>query len=241
MVGMESMSPSPVQPVAHLEAEARGEFVIRVYQHLLLAVTAFVGFEAILFTTGVAEALFDFLFETGGASWLLILGGFMVVSWMATSAAHNLSNTGVQYAGLFGLAAGEALIFAPFLYLVFNDADNGGTTVAAAAAITAIGFAGLTVIAFTTRKDLSFLRPMLMWGGFGALGLIIAAVIFGLTLGIWFSVAMIVFAGGAILYQTQQIMAEYPSEAYVGAAVQLFAAVMLLFWYVLRLLTAIRN
>lgn len=241
MVAMESMSPSPVQPVASLDAEARGEFVIRVYQHLLLAVTAFIGFETLLFTTGIAEALFDFLFETGGASWLLILGAFMIVQWMATSAAHNLGNIQLQYAGLFGMAAGEALIFAPFLYLVFNDTDNGGTSVAAAAAITAFGFAGLTIIAFTTRKDLSFLRPMLMWGGFGAIGLILAAVLFGLTLGIWFSVAMIVFAGGAILYQTQQIMGRYPSDAYVGAAVQLFAAVMLLFWYVLRLVTSLRN
>lgn len=235
---MESFAPS--QPVASLEAEARGEFVIRVYQHLLLAITAFIGFEAILIVTGVAEAMYDFLVGAS-AAWLLILGAFMIIQWMATSAAHNIQNTNLQYAGLFGLAGGEALIFAPFLHLVFNETDNGGTTVAAAAAITAIGFAGLTVIAFTTRKDLSFLRPILMWGGFAALGLIVAAVLFGLSLGIWFSVAMIALAGGSILYQTQAIMARYPSEAYVGAAVQLFASVMLLFWYVLRLLMQLRR
>lgn len=237
-MAMESFAPTPV---ASLDAEVRGEFVIKVYQHLLLAVAAFVGFEVILFSTGAAEGLFDLLFTNGGAAWLLVLGGFMVVQWLASSAAHNLQNPGLQYAGLFGLAGSEALIFAPFLWLVFNDTDNGGTTVAAAAAITAVGFAGLTVIAFTTRKDLSFLRPMLMWGGFAALGLIVAAVLFGLSLGIWFSLAMIALAGGSILYQTQAIMARYPSEAYVGAAVQLFASVMLLFWYVLRLLTALRN
>lgn len=239
MVGMESFS--PVQPVAAESAEVRGEFVIRVYQHLLLAVAAFVGFEAILFSTGVAEGLFDLLFTNGGATWLLVLGGFMVIQWMATSAAHNVENVGLQYAGLFGLAGGEALLFAPFLYLVFNDADNGGTSVAAAALITAFMFAGLTIIAFTTRKDLSFLRPMLMWGGFAALGLIFAAVLFGLSLGIWFSLAMIALAGGSILYQTQAIMARYPSNAHVGAAVQLFASVMLLFWYVLRLVMALRD
>lgn len=234
---MQSFTPTPV---ATLDAEVRGEFVVKVYQHLLLAITAFIGFEAILFATGIAEGMFDFLSRSSGA-WLLILGGFMVVQWLATSATHNLGNTSVQYAGLFGMAAAESLIFAPFLYLVFNHTDNGGTTVAAAAAITAVGFAGLTVIAFTTRKDLSFLRPMLMWGGFAALGLIVCAVLFGWVLGPMFSVAMIALAGGAILYQTQQIMARYPSEAYVGAAVQLFASVMLLFWYVLRLLSQLRN
>lgn len=236
---MESFAPT--QPVAALDAEARGAFVIRVYQHLLLAIGAFVAIETVLFSTGIAEAIHDFLFESGGSSWLLILGAFMVIQWMATSAAHNLENEGLQYAGLFGMAAGQALIFAPFLYLVFNDPSNGSTTVAAAAAITALGFAGLTVVAFVTRKDLSFLRPMLMWGGIAALVLIVAAVLFGLSLGIWFSVAMIALAGGSILYQTQQIMARYPSHAHVGAAVQLFASVMMLFWYVLRLVSQLRR
>lgn len=238
MNAMDSFAPNA--PVATLDAETRGTFVIRVYSHLLLAVGAFIAFETIFFTTGIAEGLFDILVGSSGA-WLLILGGFMVMQWMATNAAHNLENTNLQYAGLFGMAAGEALLFAPFLYLTFNDADNGATTVVAAAAITAVGFAGLTAIAFTTRKDLSFIRPMLMWGGFAALGLILASVLFGLSLGIWFSLAMIALAGGSILYQTQAIMARYPSDAYVGASVQLFASVMLLFWYVLRLVSALRR
>jgi len=80
-----------------------------------------------------------------------------------------------------------------------------------------------------------------MWAGFCALGLIIAAVFFGLSLGIWFSVAMIALAGGSILYQTQTILRRYPTEAHVGASVQLFASVMLLFWYVLRLLGQMRS
>jgi len=231
---------APAQPVSTLDASERGAFVVRVYAHLLLAVGAFVAIETVLFSTGLAESLFDFLVGASSA-WLLVLGAFMVVQWMATSAAHNLENEGLQYAGLFGMAAAEALIFAPFLYMVFDDPSNGSTTVAAAAAITALGFAGLTVVAFVTRKDLSFLRPMLMWGGIAALVLILAAVVFGLSLGIWFSVAMIALAGGSILYQTQAIMARYPSHAHVGAAVQLFASVMMLFWYVLRLLTALRR
>jgi len=235
---MESFAPT--QPVATLDATERGAFVIRVYQHLLLAVAAFVGFEIALFGLGIAEALHDFLVGASSA-WLLVLGGFMVVQWMATTAAHNLHDTRMQYVGLFALAAGEALLFAPFLHMVFEDPSNGSTTVWAAAAITALGFAGLTIVAFTTRKDLSFLRPMLMWGGIAALVLIVAAVLFGLSLGVWFSVAMIALAGGSILYQTQAIMARYPSNAHVGAAVQLFASVMLLFWYVLRLVSALRR
>jgi FtsH-binding integral membrane protein len=236
------MSAAPIgyRPVATLDDAARGEFLVRVYQHLLAAVGAFVLFEALLFNLGVAEVMWDFVAGQSYA-WLLVLGGFMVVNWLATSAAHDVLDPSRQYLGLFGMAAAEALIFAPFLYYMFRVQPSGTTSVLYAAAITVVGFAGLTAVAMVTRRDLSFIRPLLLWGGVSALVLILAAVLFGLSLGIWFSVAMIALAGGAILYQTQTIMRRYPSEAYVGASVQLFASVMLLFWYVLRLVGQLRG
>ncbi|HET6953420.1 MAG TPA: Bax inhibitor-1 family protein [Acidimicrobiales bacterium] len=236
------MSAAPVgyRPVATLDEIARGEFVTRVYQHLLAAVVAFVAFEALLINLGAAGAIYD-LVAGSSSAWLLVLGGFMVVNWMATTAAHDVLNPSRQYLGLFGLAAAEALIFAPFLHYFFEVQPDGTTTVMAAALITAAGFAGLTAIGFVTRADLSFLRPMLLWAGVCALVLIGAALLFGLELGVWFSVAMIALAGASILYQTQAILRRYPSEAYVGASVQLFASVMMLFWYVLRLLGALRR
>ena len=230
---MAMATPIP-QPVAVLEAEARGAFLVRVYQHLLAAVVAFVVFETLLFATGAAEAVYD-LVAGSSSAWLLVLGGFMLVNWLATSAAHDVLNPSRQYAGLFGLAAAEALIFCPFLYYVFNVEGGGAVTVGSAAVVTALGFGGLSVVGLVTRKDLSFLRPLLLWAGVMALVLIVAALLFGLELGVWFSLAMIGLAGASILYQTQTILRRYPEEAYVGAAVQLFASVMLLFWYVLRL------
>jgi FtsH-binding integral membrane protein len=220
--------------VATLDERTRGDFLIRVYQHLLGAVVAFVLFETLLFATGAARGIYDLIAGSSGA-WFLVLGGFMLVSWLATSAAHDILNPTRQYAGLFGLAAAESVIFAPFLYYVFNVRGGGAVTVGAAAAVTAIGFGGLSVVGLVTRKDLSFLRPMVLWGAVMALVLIVAALLFGFQLGVWFSLAMIGLAGVSILYQTQTILRRYPEEAYVGAAVQLFASVMLLFWYVLRL------
>ena len=221
-------------PVVHADENTRANFLVKVYQHLALAVLAFIVFEAALFVTGLAEGFAEFLFERGGFAWLLILGGFTIVSAIASRSAHNLQNTSAQYGGLFLLAAAEAVIFAPFLYLAFNQ-DGGQTTVASAAVVTLLGFGALSVVAFTTRKDLSFLKPIIMWGFIIALGLIVAAVLFGFELGIVFTIAMIGLAGGSILYQTQQIVRQYPEWAYVGAAVSLFASLMLLFWYVLRL------
>jgi hypothetical protein len=229
-------APPRYTPVATLDEATRSEFLTRVYQHLLAAVVAFVAFEALLINLGIAREIYE-LISGGGGRWLIVLGGFMVVNWLATNAAHDILNPSRQYAGLFGMAAGEALIFAPFLHYVFEVEGGGTTTVLAAAVITAIGFAGLSAVALVTRADLSFLRPILLWTGVCALVLIVGALLFGFELGVWFSVAMIALAGGSILYQTQTIMRRYPAEAYVGAAVQLFASVMLLFWYVLRLLS----
>jgi FtsH-binding integral membrane protein len=230
-----SMHYSATVPVASLEADRRVAFMGRVYQNLGLAFAAFVGIEVLLFATGAAEGLYDFL-AGSSMGWLLILGGFMIGNWFATNAAHDLGDPGRQYLGLFGSAAAESLIFAPFLYYVFNY-GGGSVTVGAAGILTGVGFAGLSVVGLTTAKDLSFMRPLLMWSGIVALVLVLGAVVFGLELGVWFSVAMIAVAGGSILYKTQEILRSYPEEAAVGAAVQLFASLMLLLWYVLRLLS----
>ena len=221
-------------PVASLDEETRADFMVKVYQHLVAAIVAFMAFETLLFATGAAEGLFNLVYGSGGV-WLLVLGGFMVVNWLATAAAHDLANPGRQYAGLFALAGAEALIFAPFLYYVFNVEGGGAVTVGAAAVVTVLGFAGLTAIGLFTRRDLSFMRPLIMWAAVMSLVLIVAALLFGFELGVWFSVAMVALAGGAILYQTQAILRTYPDGAHVGAAVQLFASMMLLFWYVLRI------
>lgn len=222
-------------PVASLDADTRGAFMIQVYQHLLAAIIAFAAFETLLFATGAAEAIYDFV-AGSGVAWLLILGAFMGVSWISTAAAHDLANPGRQYGGLFGLAAAEAVIFAPFLFYVFNAPDTGGSTsVVAAVVVTALCFAGLTAVGLFTRRDLSFLRPLVMWAMVLSFVLIIAALLFGMDLGVWFSLGMVGVAGAAILYQTQAILRTYPEGAHVGAAIQLFASVMLMFWYVLRI------
>lgn len=229
-------TPVSYVPVASRDENTRADFIVKVYQHLALAVVAFIAVEALFLRLGVAKAMWEFLARSS-MGWLIILGGFMVVTWLATNAAHDMTNTSKQYAGLFGLVVAEALIFAPFLYLMFYE-QSQATTVWVAAGVTAAGFAGLSVVGYTTRKDLSFLRPLVMWGFVVALILIVVAVLFGASLGAWFSLAMIALAGAAILYQTQTILRQYPAEAYVGGAVQLFSSVMLLFWYVLRLFSS---
>jgi uncharacterized protein len=229
-------SPTQPVPVITLDDDRRRTFMLRVYQHIALALAVFVGLEVALFTGGIAEMLFEFFFlGDSGATWLLMLGGVMIVNWFAAQAVADLSNIGRQYMGLFAIAAAQSVIFAPFLYYVFTY--EGTAPVINAAVITGIGFAVLSIIGLTTATDLSFMRGFIMWGFGLALVAIVGALLFGFNLGTWFSVAMIGLAGGAILYQTQQALRHYPEEAYVAAAAGLFASIMTMFWYVLRLLT----
>lgn len=219
------------EPVAveDMDAQSRGTFVSRTYAHLFGAVSAFILIEVFLFKTGMAETIARALL---GVSWLLVLGGFVVVSWLASRVAHVAASKPAQYAALAAYVLAESIIFVPLLYIADRFAPGAITS---AAAVTFLAFAALTAVVFLTGKDFSFLRGLLIWGGIIALALIVAGVAFGFQLGTYFSVGMVALAGGAILYDTSNILHHYPADRYVAAALELFASVALMLWYVLRL------
>jgi len=215
--------------VFRLSEDVRATFVTRTYVHLMGAIGAFAGIEIYLFKSGLAEALARSMF---GVSWLMVLGAFMVVSWLASRVAHQARSLTAQYAALGGFIVAEALIFVPLLFVAQQYAPG---VIQSAATVSLLGFGGLTLVAFFSRKDFSFLRSFLAYGGIIALVLIVAGLVFGFELGTYFSVGMVAFAGVAILYDTSNILHHYPADRYVGASLELFASVALMFWYVLRL------
>jgi len=215
--------------VGELDAQSRATFVSRTYAHLVGAIASFTLIEVFLFQTGLAETIARTLM---GVSWMLVLGGFVVVSWLASRTAQTATSKPAQYAALAGFVVAEAIIFVPLLYFANSQAPG---VITSAAVVTFFGFAGLTLIVFFTRKDFSFLRGLLMWGGIIALVLIVAGAIFGFALGTYFSVAMVALAGASILYDTSNVLHHYPEDRYVGAALQLFASVAMMLWYVLRI------
>ncbi len=205
-------------------------FIRRTYVHLLGAVLALVAFEVYLFHSGAAVPIAQTMMST---SWLLILGGFMLAGWLARRVAHGAESRALQYAALAGYVVAQGLLLVPLLMIA--HATVGGGVIGSAAFATILGFAGLTAIVFTTRQDFSFLGALLKWGGFCALALIVSAVLFGFSLGTVFSAAMVTLAGASILYDTSNILHHYPHDRYVGASLELFASVVMLFWYLLRL------
>lgn len=216
-------------PVIELDDKSRAQFIARTYNHLFFAILGFTLLEIALFKSGAAENIAKLMM---GTSWLIVLGAFMIVSWLARSAAHSATSKAAQYAALTGYVLAQAIIFVPLLYIANKFAPGAITS---AAAVTLIAFAVLTLVVFVTRKDFSFLRGILMWGGIIALVLIVGGAIFGFNLGTYFSVAMVALAGAAILYDTSNVLHHYPEDRYVAAALELFASVALMLWYVLRL------
>jgi FtsH-binding integral membrane protein len=162
----------------------------------------------------------------------------MVVSWLASHTAMSTASVAGQYLGLSGFVVAESIIFVPLLYIAEFSAPGA---IQSAATVTLMGFVGLTAVAFSTRKDFSFLGAMLRWLGVLAIVLIVASVVFGFELGTLFSVGMVAFAGAAVLYDTSNVLHHFPEDRYVGAALQLFASVALMFWYVLRLFLGARR
>ena len=219
----------------HAAVDARAQFILKTYAHLLGAVLLFTLIEVALFASGMAVVIARSMM---GVSWLLVLGGFVVVSWLASRVAHTASSPAAQYAALGGFVLAEALIFVPLLLMASMVAPG---VIQSAAVVTLIGFAGLTAVAFKTRKDFSFLGGILRWSFIVVLLLIVAGVLFGFQLGTFFSVAMVGLAGAAILYDTSNVIHHFPTDRHVGAALQLFASVALMFWYVLRLFMATRD
>lgn len=221
------------QGVVQTEAEilsSRERFLVRTYNHLFMAILFFTLLEIVLFKTGLAEVIASGLLSV---DWLFVIGGFAIVGCLASGVAHSSESRRMQYLALAGYVVAEAIIFVPLLYMA-NYVVPG--TIQTAAAITLIGFAGLTGIAFWTRRNFSFLGGVIRWGMILALVAIVGGAIFGFSLGMWFSMVMVGLSGAAILYDTSKILYEFPEDRHVGAALELFASVALMFWYVLQLI-----
>ncbi len=223
--------------VAYAETAERTEFIKRTYTHLAGAIGVFAILEWALFQIPGIESRVFGLLGASSYSWLIVLGAFMLVSYVANKWAHSDVSQGTQYLGLGVYVVAEALIFLPLL-LIANEMVPGGDLILQAGVITAALFLGLSLIAFTTKKDFSFLGGFLKIGFFIAIGVIVMSIIFGFNLGLLFSSIMVVLAAGSILHSTSAMMFHYSTRQHVAASLSLFASVALLFWYVLRILMA---
>ena len=219
--------------VSSLSDIERAAFYRKTYSHVAGGVLVFILFEYLLLQS---DTIIEFMLSmTDGYKWLLLLGGFMLATNYAESMALRTSDKNMQYLAYGIYIFFEALIFVPLIAIAAFYMESGPEILNQAAIVTLALFTGLSAAVLLTKTDFSFLRTGLTIGFFIAIGLIIAGTIFGFNLGLWFSVGMCLLAGGSILYQTSNLVKTYSVDDYIPAALGLFASLMLLFWYVLRI------
>ncbi len=218
--------------VAQVSQVERVAFYKKTYTHVAGGVLFFLFLEYLFFQS---EAIVGFaLSMTQGYKWLLLLGGFMLITNYAESTALRTTDKNLQYMAYAGYIFAEAFIFIPLIYMAIS-VTGSFAILQQAGIVTLTLFAGLSGVVILTKKDFSFLRSALTIGFFIAIGLIVAGTLFGFNLGLWFSVGMCALAGASILYQSSNMVHKFSTEDYIPAALGLFASLMLLFWYVLQI------
>lgn len=169
---------------------------------------------AVAWAVGTTPAFFSMLRDpmTGSMTilgWITMFAPLGMV-FMFGSAINRLSMAGAQlffyvFAALMGLSM--AWIFVAFT----------GTSIAQVFLVTSIAFAGLSLVGYTTKKDLSGMGTFLIMG---VIGLLVASL-----LNLWFQSGAMAFAinalgvlifAGLTAYDTQQIKNTYVQMAYTG-------------------------
>lgn len=220
-----------LQSAADSSLAERSAFIRRTYLHVAGAIAAFALLELFLFEMGYASSIASMMLGSQ-YSWLIVLGLFMGVSYVADKFARSQTSEGAQYFGLGLFVVAEAIVFVPILFIA--DSFFPGA-IATAGYVTTLLVIGLTATVFMTKKDFSFMGGFLKIGFMIGFGVIVCSIIFGFTLGLVFSGAMALLAAGAVLYTTSNILHQYHTGQHVAAALALFSSIAMLFFYVLRI------
>lgn len=218
--------------VNDLPGEQKAGFIRRTYGHLALALGALLVIESYIISSGLGDQLLSLLGQFKW-SWLILMGAYIGVSVVADKWARNGASRELQYAGLGLYVLALAVIFAPLMTIAVRYAP---TVLPQAAMITAALVTALTLVVFTIRKDFSFLAPALMVGLVLAIGIIVASVLFGFNLGVFFSGAMVVLMAASVLYTTSNILHVYREDQHVAASLALFSSVAIMFYYIVNIL-----
>jgi FtsH-binding integral membrane protein len=235
--------------VATLGVSDRIAFLRKTYTLLTVALAAFAGTTAgiIKFAPELSLRFSAWAFQ-GQLTWLLVIGLFMAVGFVAQKLAMSETSRGLQFIGLAIAVVAQAVLLQPMIWILMykfgNHADmtgQAGVILGEAVVITLAIFGGLTATVFVTKKDFSFMRGALTIASFAFIGVALASMIFGFHMGAVFSGIGILLMGGYILYQTSMVMNYFPPTAFVAASLMLFSTIATLFWYVLQFLMSMNR
>jgi len=139
---------------------------------------------------------------------------------------------GINFVALLAFGALTGMAVSPLVGMV---AAKSGTLVTQAFMTTAVAFVSLTAYTFISRRDFSFLKGF-VWVG------LISIIVLGLSnyfffesplLALGISGMGVLLFSAFILYDTSNILRDYPNNEYIAAALTLYLDVFLLFEHVL--------
>ena len=227
--------------VAQASLDERLGFLRRVYGWMTAALVVAGAGAAISIEMGLAESLA----RAGMGAHIVVLLGWMGLAYVLQKVRHVPTVNVLAFAAyaLFtGFVISDIVWFALFYAQYLGH--NAGFFIYQAMGLTAITFGALTTYAFFTKRDFSFLRGLLFVGLIAMIGIGLMAWLFNFasnTFAIGFSFLGVMIFSGYVLYDTQQIVKNYPSNEHVAAAMQLFLDFVLLFVYILNLLMSLAS
>lgn len=201
-------------------ADARISFLGKTYGLLALCIAA--GSAGAWLSVGMA-----FPHEHPFIMLLIMMGGIFAVQAVRHTPGINLAAL-VAFGGITGMAV------APLVGIV---AAKSPMLVTQAFLTTAIAFVSLTAYTFISRRDFSFLKGF-VWTG------LVAMIVLGLSNYFIFESPVVTLSlsgigvllfSAFILYDTSNILRDYPNDEYIAAALTLYLDVFMLFENLLSL------
>ena len=168
--------------------------------------------------------------------WIMLLAMFGGV--MGAQAVRHVR--GLNLLALFAFTTFTGVVISPLMYAVslYNPAS-----IWQAGVLTVGIFGGLTAYVFISKRDFSFLRGML-WTGLIIMivaGLANVLIVGSTALGFGLAAATLLLFAGFVLYDTSNIIRQYPTNEYVAGALSLYLDAFNIFLALIRILNAGRR
>ncbi len=217
-------------------------YMLSIYNYMTSGVLL-TGIVALLFSSGGVNSPAARVFLTGGLlAWILMLAPLAIVFAMSFGANRFAKSTLQMLYWGFAVLMGLSL---STIFLVYT-----GGSIAATFFATAGAFAGLSLVGYTTKKDLSAFGTFLIMG---VVGLIVASVInmFVQSPGLMWAISflgVLIFAG-LTAYDTQRLKVSYytmrgtewAGKMVVLGALSLYLDFINMFLFLLRFMGNSRN
>ncbi len=233
---MYSFDTATARPVAQASVSERLAFLQRVYGWMTAALLMTAVGAGISIQTGLTERAFMFSNSFMGA--ILIMLAWMGMGWGLMKVRHMQGVNVIAFAA-YSLFTGfvlSGIIFVAML-MARQLGQSSMTYVWQALGLTTVTFGGLTAYTFFTKRDFSFLAGMLTVATWGFLGVMLLSFFFQSTgFALLISFFGVVLFAGWILFDTQRIMREYPTNEHVAASFTIYLNFVNLFVNILRII-----